>query len=127
MDLVEQYGIKMWEKVSQEMKNQTPRQCRDRWFNYLDPEISHLPWTPEEDQLLLESYQQYGNKWRKISSYFQNRNQVSVRNRFRRIFSRKSEVIVPKNNNLKISSSEFVFQQSEPKLCFGEVVKFNKV
>jgi hypothetical protein len=69
------------------MKNRTPRQCRNRWFNYLDPKISHSPWTLEEDQLLLESFQQYGNKWSKISSHFQNRNQVSVRNRFRRIFS----------------------------------------
>jgi hypothetical protein len=123
--LVGKYGLENWNSISQEMKNRTPRQCRDRWVDYLDPEVSHSLWTPEEDKLLLECFQRYGNKWRKISSHFQNHNQVSVRNRFRMLCAGKQELISSKNHNSIISSPEFVFQLPEQKLYFGGIVEFS--
>ena len=30
----------------------SPKQCRERWNNYLDPSKDHGEWTPEEDRSL---------------------------------------------------------------------------
>lgn len=38
------------------------KQCRERWFNHLDPSINKGPWTHAEDHLLVEAQQLLGNK-----------------------------------------------------------------
>src|SRR5687767_12402173 len=40
---------------------------RTRWHNHLSPEISKIPWTPEEDRLLQEAHEKMGNKWAEIA------------------------------------------------------------
>ena len=31
------------------------KQCRERWFNHLDPDIKKGDWTPDEDAVLFET------------------------------------------------------------------------
>ena len=81
-------GCKNWFEVADHMKTRNARQCRDRWNNYLNPYLRNDPWTEDEDKLLLEKYKIYGTKWRKISIYFHNRSDNSIRNRFQ-ILERK--------------------------------------
>jgi len=50
--IVMQVGAKDWIKVSQLMETRNPRQCRERWNNYINPALRTDPWTPEEDILL---------------------------------------------------------------------------
>ncbi len=38
------------------------KQCRERWFNFLDPSIKRTTWTDEEDNILLESQRYLGNR-----------------------------------------------------------------
>lgn len=42
-------------------------QCRDRWLNHLDPRIRRGEWSEEEDRLLEEAREQFGNAWAKIA------------------------------------------------------------
>ena len=79
-----------WNVIALFMPNRTPRQCRDRWKNYLNPELRNDPWTPEEDQLLCEKYKLYGSKWGKIAPFFVNRSDNSCRNRWQ-LLDRKSK------------------------------------
>lgn len=62
--------------------NRNPRQCRERYVNYLSPTVNHGPWTGEEDQLLMQKYAELGSKWVLISQYFNNRTDVQLKNRF---------------------------------------------
>lgn len=82
-DIVERLGTGNWELVAKEMKKRTARQCRERWINYLSPELRNDPWTPQEDKLLDELYENLGSKWQKIAEYFPTRSGNCVRNRFK--------------------------------------------
>jgi myb proto-oncogene protein len=44
-------------------KHRQPRQCRERWFNHLDPSLLKCDWTMEEELMLIEQWEVYGNKW----------------------------------------------------------------
>ena len=79
---VSMYGTKNWFLISYKMGSRNPRQCRERWENYINPELSTDPWTAEEDQLLREKYSELGTKWGKISKFLKNRTAIAARNRW---------------------------------------------
>lgn len=31
------------------------KQCRERWFNHLDPSVKKTEWTPREDEILFNA------------------------------------------------------------------------
>lgn len=78
---VGEYGTKNWKIVASFLPERTPRQVRERWKNYLGPNIKNGEWTQEEDELLMELISIYGTKWSKISKYFENRTDTNVKNR----------------------------------------------
>ena len=83
-NLVQKHGMK-WGIVSKHLKNWTPRQCRDRYLNYLRPEINTSKWDPEEDERLCKLVEKFGTKWASIVPYFNNRTQVNIKNRYANI------------------------------------------
>lgn len=92
-------GTNKWSIISKYVKNRTAKQCRDRYMNYLKPGLSNIEWTPDEDELLLELYSKYGPKWSTINKNFNNRNQVSLKNRFIFLQKQKNQVKEKVNNN----------------------------
>lgn len=80
--LVEKYGETDWNKISSHMVNRNPRQCRERWLNYLSPKVSNSPWSAEEDEMLKKLHEELGSKWVKISQYFENRTDTNIKNRW---------------------------------------------
>ncbi|EAY03723.1 Myb-like DNA-binding domain containing protein [Trichomonas vaginalis G3] len=80
--LVMRYGAKDWIRISQLMITRNPRQCRERWNNYINPALRTDPWSPEEDMLLDQKYAEYGPKWNKISKFLKNRSDNNIRNRW---------------------------------------------
>lgn len=70
-----------WAAIAEKMKTKSMRQCHDRWNYYLNPCLSREPYSPEEDELLLDLYYEQGPKWKKIADFFQKRSEVSLRNR----------------------------------------------
>ncbi|OMJ86162.1 hypothetical protein SteCoe_12362 [Stentor coeruleus] len=87
-DLVNSIGKKKWVIVSAKMAkklgfmSKTPKQCRERWLNILDPTITGAKWTDEEDMMLFEKYRTYGASWCKIAKCFSGRSGNSIKNRF---------------------------------------------
>ncbi|KAH0793122.1 Myb-like DNA-binding domain containing protein [Histomonas meleagridis] len=90
--LVSIFGCKDWIMISKLMETRNPRQCRERWKNYLNPELRKDPWTPEEDKLLCQKHDELGAKWNKIARFFNNRSDNSLRNRWMLISRRKSKM-----------------------------------
>jgi len=61
----------------------TRSQCSQRWIRVIDPKICKLPWTEEEDALLLKLIKEYGKKsWMKVSNGINNRTDVQCRYRY---------------------------------------------
>ena len=89
-------GVNKWPTIAKFVKNRTAKQCRDRYMNYLKPGLCNIEWTQDEDELLIELYSKYGPKWSTINKNFNNRNQVSLKNRY--IFLQKQINQVNKND-----------------------------
>ena len=79
---VQQYGANDWDIISKLMKNRNARQCKERWTKYLSPDLNNSPWTNAEDKLLLSKVQELGQKWVKISKYFDKRTDANLKNRW---------------------------------------------
>ncbi|EAY10643.1 Myb-like DNA-binding domain containing protein [Trichomonas vaginalis G3] len=99
--LVEEFGETDWNLISQKMQTRNPRQCRERWENYLSPKVNHDPFTPQEDLKLFNLYEELGPKWVAISKRFNNRTDISVKSRWmvlkRRNITKESVMLQLKN------------------------------
>ena len=80
-----------WEEISRLMKTKSDRQCKDRYNNYLDPNINKTPFNEDEDKLLIDKYNEIGSKWKKIKGFFPNRSEVQVRNRCQKLLRSKEK------------------------------------
>ena len=80
--LVAQYGENNWQQVARRMEGRNLRQCKERWNNYLTPMVRNTPWTPEEDELLLNKVAEIGPHWVRISKYFPMRTDINIKNRY---------------------------------------------
>ena len=58
------------------------RQCKERWNQFLNPNINKDGWTEEEDDLLLRLHEKYGSKWSLMVSHFKGRPRLQIRNRY---------------------------------------------
>lgn len=67
VQLVHRYGAKKWTLIAKHLNGRIGKQCRERWHNHLDPAINKSAWTDEEDRLLAQAHDQYGNQWAKIA------------------------------------------------------------
>ena len=82
LHMVEIFGFKDWRNLSKNIEGRNTRQCRERWQNYLNPNLNHENWTLEEDNILLKMRDEYGPKWKLISKYFTNRTDQMIKNRY---------------------------------------------
>jgi hypothetical protein len=93
IDLVGIYGTTNWTYIATMMENRNPRQCRERYANYLNPALRQDVWTPEEDRVLAEKYHEFGSKWNKIAKFFLNRSDIALRNRWQLIERHRTKIL----------------------------------
>lgn len=67
LEFVRKYGTKRWSSIHERLPGRTPKQCRTRWLNFLDPTIDRAPWRADETQLIFDAQKQLGNKWAEIA------------------------------------------------------------
>jgi hypothetical protein len=75
-------GTRDWATISEQMEGRNPRQCKERWDNYLRRDLRHTEWTQEEDMLLFKKHEELGSKWVHIARFFPNRTDAMVKTRF---------------------------------------------
>ncbi len=56
-----------WPDIAKYVPGRTAKQCRERWRHNLDPTIKREPWSEEENQKLLRTYDELGSKWADIA------------------------------------------------------------
>jgi hypothetical protein len=76
------HGLKSWSIVAHQLPNRTPKQCRERWHNHLNPHINRGPWTAEEDRVLALRHRELGNRWAEIAKHLPGRTDTLVKNRW---------------------------------------------
>lgn len=91
MKLVDVYGTNNWNMIARNFKDQSAKKCKERWRIYLSPKNGELPWSQEEDEMLMMLESQIGTKWTSISQKLTRRTAGDVRNRYLKIKRRESK------------------------------------
>jgi hypothetical protein len=73
------YGSDAWQQLARHMPGRNSRQCRDRWTNFLSPDIVKTPWSEEEETVLCQKVMQLGRAWKRIALHFPGRSEVNVK------------------------------------------------
>lgn len=114
IELVARFGTQSWKKIANFMQTRTTRQCRERYVNYLSPELTNGPWTVEESRLLLKKVEDYGPCWSKISRFFPHRSDVNVKNRYSLLVSKGIAPSLKKSKQNTDKKTEITLQSFTP-------------
>lgn len=89
VELVKEHGVRKWSYIAGQLQDRIGKQCRERWFNHLRPDIKSSEWTEEEETRLVNAHKKYGNKWAAIARMMNGRTENSVKNHWNATLRRK--------------------------------------
>ncbi|XP_041015578.1 transcription factor MYB124-like isoform X2 [Juglans microcarpa x Juglans regia] len=94
------HGTGNWTIIASKFKDKTTRQCRRRWYTYLNSDFKKGGWSPEEDILLCEAQKIFGNRWTEIAKVVSGRTDNAVKNRFSTLRKKRAKYEAqPKENS----------------------------
>ncbi|WVF66189.1 pre-mRNA-splicing factor CEF1 [Kwoniella sp. CBS 6097] len=64
---ISKYGKNQWARISSLLVRKTPKQCKARWYEWLDPSIKKVEWSKTEDEKLLHLAKLMPTQWRTIA------------------------------------------------------------
>ncbi|XP_039023767.1 transcription factor MYB88-like isoform X2 [Hibiscus syriacus] len=98
------HGTENWAIIASKFKDKTTRQCRRRWYIYLNSDFKKGGWSPEEDMLLCEAQKVFGNRWTEIAKVVSGRTDNAVKNRFSTLCKKRAKYeALPKENTTCIN------------------------
>lgn len=111
IDYVARNGPRGWPRITQILPHRSSKQCRERWFNHLDPNVIKKPWTPEEDNLIYTQHKTLGGKWSTIAKMLPGRTDNSIKNRWNSSISKRLQVDQNGNEYILPDSSKRQYKQ----------------
>ncbi|PIA32131.1 hypothetical protein AQUCO_04500020v1 [Aquilegia coerulea] len=78
--LVKENGVKKWSQIAHKMVGRAGKQCRERWHNHLRPDIKKDSWSEEEEIMLIEAHEKFGNRWAEIAKQIPGRSENAIKN-----------------------------------------------
>lgn len=76
-----------WNQVSYHIDGRRRLQIVNRWTRSIAPFLKKVPWSPEEDAILLAAVDRYGYKWAKIQGLLPGRSNFSCRERYTNVLA----------------------------------------
>ncbi|KAL5291785.1 CDC5L family protein [Megaselia abdita] len=64
---VMKYGKNQWSRIASLLHRKSAKQCKARWYEWLDPSIKKTEWSREEDEKLLHLAKLMPTQWRTIA------------------------------------------------------------
>ncbi|KAL8052527.1 hypothetical protein ABFX02_05G010700 [Erythranthe guttata] len=111
------HGTENWAIIASKFKDKTTRQCRRRWFTYLNSDFKKGGWSPEEDMLLCEAQKVFGNRWTEIAKVVSGRTDNAVKNRFTTLCKKraKKEALAKENTTasfINLNNKRVIFRNN---------------
>lgn len=85
------HGTDNWTVIASMFEDKTTRQCRRRWYTYLNSDFKKGGWSPQEDMLLCEAQKNFGNRWTEIAKVVPGRTDNAVKNRFTTLCKKRAK------------------------------------
>ena len=97
------FGAKDWRQIAEFVGNdRSSSQCNQRWCRAIDPNISHAPWSADEDQQLLHAVEVLGSKnWCQVAKIINRRTDLQCRYRFQQLTKKMKP-----NENVSVQQNE---------------------
>lgn len=119
--VIEKYGTALWSKIASKLANRTGKQCKERWYNVLNPSDENREWLFEEDWLLFLYQRLHRSNWSQITKHFVNRNENVLKTHWNSTMKKKiaayrqrlQEAIYLKKTNEAKFEEEFPQPQSD--------------
>jgi hypothetical protein len=77
--VVEQEGTVDWERIARLVPGRNARQGRERWCNYLAPDIHNGPCSIQQEILLVQKQNEFGRAWKRIAAFFPGRTDTAIK------------------------------------------------
>eukprot|EP00850_Spirogloea_muscicola_P018454 SM000169S02709 [mRNA] locus=s169:137188:140138:+ [translate_table: standard] len=106
---VEKYGPRNWRLIGEPIVGRSPKSCRLRWVNQLNPHINKAPYTDQDNEVIMMGWEKVGNQWAKIAKLLQNRTDNSIKNHWNSSLRKRYEQILRERKH-----QQMVMQLSQP-------------
>jgi hypothetical protein len=85
--MLESIGGPKWKVISDEFNRRfgskrNAKIVRERWFNFLNPELNKGEWSANEEIQLLDAVHVVGRRWAKVAKIMTGRTDHTVKNHF---------------------------------------------
>ncbi|KAF9597206.1 hypothetical protein IFM89_016347 [Coptis chinensis] len=85
-------GDRRWDSIARVSElRRSGKSCRLRWLNYLRPDLKHGQMSAEEECIIVQLQERWGNKWSKIAGRLPGRTDNEIKNYWRTHLRKKTQ------------------------------------
>ncbi|OHT12606.1 hypothetical protein TRFO_03637 [Tritrichomonas foetus] len=107
-----------WDSIAKKLGGRTPKQCHDRYINYLREGLRNDPWTQQEDEVLIKLHKEIGPKWSKMMRSLQGRSGNDIKNRWHKHLIKRAGNSVCSNKNKALIKPQIIISPPVPQQSF---------